>query len=303
MPKIALLFPGQGAQQLGMGAGLLARFPDAKSYFDRASTVLGYDLLAMCHNGPESRLNATVHSQPALFVHSVASLASLMDQQPDLMSSVVGVAGLSLGEYSALAAAGVFSFEDGVRIVQERGAAMQAAAESQPSGMASVLGLSIEEVQSVCDEARQSCEILQIANLLCPGNTAISGHNASLDAVEPIAAAKGAMKVVRLAVAGAFHTPIMNSAVDRLKQVLSVVSMKDASVPLYSNVDAAPHTASAEFSDLLAQQVVTPVRWEASLRALLAAGVEQFYEVGAGRVLAGTLKRIDRKILCESIGD
>jgi len=303
VPKIALLFPGQGAQQLGMGAGLITRFPAAKSYFDRASAVLGYDLLTLCLDGPIGRLNATVHSQPALFVHSIASLASLLDQHPDLMSSVVGVAGLSLGEYSALAATGVLSFEDGVRVVQERGAAMQAAAESQPSGMAGILGLSIEEVQAVCDKARQPGEILQIANLLCPGNTAISGHNASLNAVEALAEQKGGIKLVRLAVAGAFHTSIMHSAVERLKQVLSGVSMKNASVALYSNVDAAPHTASTEFGDLLAQQVVKPVRWEASLRALLAAGVEQFYEIGAGRVLAGTLKRIDRKILCESIGD
>ncbi len=286
-----------------MGAGLLARSPHAKSYFDRASSVLDYDLLELCLNGPEERLNQTVHSQPALFVHSVAALASLIEQQPDLMSSVVGIAGLSLGEYSALAAAGVLSFEDGIRLVQERGAAMQAAADSQPSGMASVLGLSIEEVQAVCDAARQPDEILQIANLLCPGNTAISGHLASLEAAEAVALQKGAMKYVRLAVAGAFHTPIMDPAVKRLKDAIAAISMNKASVAIYSNVDAAPHTEPAEFSNLLAQQVVTPVRWEASLRALLEVGVDQFYEIGAGRVLSGTLKRVDRKMACECVGD
>jgi [acyl-carrier-protein] S-malonyltransferase len=303
VPKIALLFPGQGAQQLGMGAGLVARFPEAKSYFDRASTVLGYDLLALCQNGPEDRLNATVYSQPALFVHSVASLASLTQAQPDLMASVVGAAGLSLGEYSALAAAGVLAFEDGVRLVQERGAAMQAAADSQPSGMASVLGLSVEDVHAVCDAARQPGEILQVANLLCPGNTAISGHKASLDAAEAVAIQKGAMKYVRLAVAGAFHTSIMNPAVDRLKQAIAAITMRRADFPIYSNVDAVAHLESEQFAELLAQQVVTPVQWEASLRALIADGVEQFYEVGPGRVLAGTLKRIERKIACECIGD
>ncbi len=303
MPKIALLFPGQGAQQLGMGAGLLARFPEAKSYFDRASAVLGYDLLELCLYGPDDRLNATVHSQPALFVHSVASLESLKQTQPGLFDSVVGVAGLSLGEYSALAAAGVLEFEDGVRLVQQRGAAMQAAADAQPSGMASVLGLSIEDVQAVCQAACLPGEILQVANLLCPGNTAISGHRASLEASEAVAMQRGAMKFIRLSVAGAFHTAIMNPAVERLKIAIAAVPMKRAAVPIYSNVDAAPHTESADFPNLLSQQVVTTVRWEASLREMIADGVDQFYEIGAGRVLAGTLKRIERKIPCECVGD
>ena len=303
MPKTALLFPGQGAQYLGMGAGLLARFPDAKSCFDRASVVLGYDLLGLCLNGPEERLNATIHCQPALFVHSVASLASLVHQHPEVMDSVVAVAGLSLGEYSAMAAAGVLDFEDGVRLVKERGAAMQAAAESQPSGMASLLGMTIEDIQAVCDEARQPGEVLQIANLLCPGNTAISGHIASLEAAEAIAMQKGAARFIRLSVAGAFHTSIMNSAVERLKDVLTNVSLRKATKVLYSNVDAAPHVEPSDFRDLLAKQVVNPVRWESTLRELLATGVEQFYEIGAGRVLAGTIKRIDRKIPCECVGD
>lgn len=269
MPKIALLFPGQGAQQLGMGAGLIARFPAARSYFERASAVLGYDLLELCLNGPESSLNATDHCQPALFVHSVASLASLIEQKPDLMESVVGVAGLSLGEYSGLAAAGVLEFEEGVRLVHERGSAMQAAAEAQPSGMASVLGLEVEQVQAVCDAARLPGEVLQVANLLCPGNTAISGHQASIEAAESVALQMGAMKYIRLAVAGAFHTAIMDSAVDRLKKAISTTStMKKSTVPVYSNVDAVPHTEPSEFGELLAKQVVSPVRWEASLRAL-----------------------------------
>jgi [acyl-carrier-protein] S-malonyltransferase len=286
-----------------MGAGLLARYPQAKSYFDRASAVLGYDLLELCLKGPEDRLNATVYSQPALFVHSIASLASLKESQPELLASVVGAAGLSLGEYSALAAAGVLDFEDGVRLVQERGAAMQAAADSQPSGMASVLGLSIDDVRAVCAAACLPGEILEVANLLCPGNTAISGHKASLEAAEAIAIQKGAMKFVRLAVAGAFHTSIMEPAVDRLKKAIAAVPMQQAAFPIYTNVDAAAHAQSEQFSELLAQQVVTPVLWEASLRALIADGAEQFYEVGPGRVLAGTLKRIERKIACECVGD
>jgi [acyl-carrier-protein] S-malonyltransferase len=301
--KIALLFPGQGAQQLGMGRGLVERFPEAKSYFDRASAVLGYDLFELCLNGPEDKLNATNHSQPALFVHSVASLASLLASKPDLMDSVVHVAGLSLGEYSALAAAGVVSFEDGVRLVQERGLAMQSAAEAVPSGMASVIGFSVEQVQELCDKARLDNEILQVANLLCPGNIAISGHVASLQKAESVAAEMGATRFIRLSVAGAFHTAIMNSASERLKQALKNVEMKDASVGLISNVDASNHTEPADFRDLLSRQLVSPVRWEDSLRAMLASGVDQFYEIGSGRVLAGTLKRVDRKAACECVGD
>lgn len=286
-----------------MGLGLVERFSEAKSYFDRASNVLGYDLFELCARGPEDKLNATKHSQPALFVHSVASLASLQAAQPDLMKSVVAVAGLSLGEYCALAAAGVVDFEDGVRLVQERGLAMQAAAESVASGMASVIGFTTEQVEELCDKARLDGEILRVANLLCPGNIAISGHAASLDNAEKVAGEMGATKFIRLAVAGAFHTAIMNPASERLKTALQSVKMNAASIPLTSNVDAQAHVSPDEFRELLAKQLVSPVRWEDSLRSMLASGVDQFYEVGSGRVLAGTLKRIDRKMPCECVGD
>jgi [acyl-carrier-protein] S-malonyltransferase len=303
VPNVALLFPGQGAQFLGMGKGLLERSPSARDFFQRASVVLGYDLAKMCTEGPESDLHLTSFSQPALFVHSMAALSEFLLVRPDMIASVVAVAGLSLGEYSALACAGAISFEDGVRLVQERGAAMQNAASAIPSGMASVLGLSREEVDAVCDAARQQGEILQVANLLCPGNIAVSGHAASIDAIETKATDMGASRCIRLSVAGAFHTDIMKPAVEQLDRALSTTSFSDPRFPVFCNVDAQPHVHASEFAPLLTKQVVSPVLWEATLRGLLSAGVDQFYEIGAGRVLAGTLKRVDRKVPCECFGD
>ena len=303
MPNIALLFPGQGAQSLGMGKGLLERSEKARALFSQASDILGYDLAKLCVEGPEDQLNLTNHSQPALFVHSMAAFADFQDKNPGVIGSVTAVAGLSLGEYSALACAQAISFEDGVRLVQQRGSAMQDAATAIPSGMASVLGLDRAALESVCDSARQPGEILQIANLLCPGNIAVSGHAASIEAITEKALAAGAMKTIRLNVAGAFHTDIMKPAVARLQAALNATSFHDSRFPLYTNVDAQPHSSGNEFAPLLTKQVVSPVLWEDTLRNLIAAGVEQFYEIGSGRVLAGTLKRVDRKAACECFGD
>ena len=303
MPKIALLFPGQGAQYLGMGKVLLELSSKSRGLFVKASEILGYDLGKLCVEGPETQLHLTHHSQPALFVHSMAALADFVERNSSILDSVVAVAGLSLGEYSALACSQAISFEDGVRLVRQRGSAMQDAASAVPSGMASVLGLDRAELEAVCDSARQEGEILQIANLLCPGNIAISGHLASIEAASEKATAAGAMKTMRLNVAGAFHTDIMKSAVERLGIALAATHFNNSRFPLFSNVDAQPHVVASEFAPLLMKQVVSPVQWESTLRNLLAAGVDQFYEIGAGRVLAGTLKRVDRKAACECFGD
>ncbi len=245
-----------------MGNNLTQRSSKAKSLFDQASEILGYDLLALCTQGPESQLNATSHSQPALFVHAMAALADLSEQKPEVVSDAIAVAGLSLGEYSAACAAGAITFEDGVKLVHERGTAMQAAAESSPSGMASVLGLDFEKFTELCNQARQPGEILQVANLLCPGNIAISGHVASLDAASQVAEQMGAMKFIRLSVAGAFHTDLMLPAKERLAQAIAATPMRACRIPLISNVDAQPHTAASDLQALFPKQLVSPVRWE-----------------------------------------
>ncbi len=305
MTKTAFLFPGQGAQTVGMGGALAERLPVAKSLFDRASSILGYDLLTLCLKGPAEKLHSTVHSQPALFVCSLAALTGLKESAPELVSSCTATAGLSLGEYTALVFADAIDFDAGLRLVQLRGQAMQEASDAVPSGMVSVLGLDQQQVQTICDLALNNGrgnEILQIANLLCPGNIVISGHLIACQRVGPLAEQAGAMRVIPLPVAGAFHTPLMQPAVSKLADALSHTKISTPRIPVISNVDAHPHHDPEEIRTLLLEQLVNPIQWERSMRWLIDdQGVRQCYEIGPGRVLRGLLKRIVRKLPCESI--
>jgi [acyl-carrier-protein] S-malonyltransferase len=263
--------------------------------------VLGYDLYDLCVNGPASKLDTTVYSQPALFVASLAALEDLKQNSPELIEWCAAAAGLSLGEYTALVFAGVMDFEAGLRLVEERGRAMQDAADATSSGMVSVLGLERERVESLCNDVRQD-ETLQVANLLCPGNIVVSGHRGACERIADAAAAAGAMKVIPLAVAGAFHTSLMQPAVDRLRAALADVPMQRPRIPVISNVDARPHDDPIEIRELLIRQVCSQVRWEDSMRYLLDnQGITSFYEIGPGRVLCGLLKRIARKVACENV--
>jgi [acyl-carrier-protein] S-malonyltransferase len=302
VPKIAFLFPGQGAQTVGMGRDLVEASPRARQRFDEAGRILGYDLDRLCFDGPAEQLDSTVYSQPALFVTSLAALDVLEEKSPDTVASCQGAAGLSLGEYTALVFAGVLDFEAGLRIVQTRGAAMQQAADATPSGMVSLLGLDREQVEALCHQAAEG-ETLEIANLLCPGNIAVSGTKAACQRASALAEAAGAMKAVSLAVAGAFHTSIMQPAVAKLAAALNDVPFKRPRIPVVSNVDARPHDDPEEIRELLPRQIVSPVLWEQSVRHLLADGFDEFYEVGPGRVLRGLLKRIDRKAKAKGIDE
>jgi [acyl-carrier-protein] S-malonyltransferase len=284
-----------------MAAELCRTLPAAKALFDRASAALGYDLLAVCEHGPADRLNATDVSQPAIFVASLAALEQLRATEPDALPAVTAVAGLSLGEYTALAYAGALSFDDGLRVVQARGQAMQAAADATPSGMVSVLGLEVPEVEALAIEAR-GADTLEVANYLCPGNTVVSGALAAVERLEQLAAQQGGIRTVRLAVAGAFHTHLMKPADERLAAALAGAAIRPPEVPVWSNVDARPHADPAEVRELLVRQVVSPVRWEETVRGLLADGVERFYEVGPGRVLAGLLRRVQRRADVRNVG-
>lgn len=298
MPRTAFLFPGQGAQTVGMCQALCESVPAARRLFADAAEVLGYDLLDVCINGPAERLNATEVSQPALYVAALAGLESLQQSEPNAFTECVATAGLSLGEYTALAFAGAMSFQDGLRVVQRRGQAMQAASDATPSGMVSVIGLEPAQVEELVKDSR-SAGSLDLANYLCPGNLVVSGTLAACDLLQQLAEAKGS-RTVRLAVAGAFHTSIMQPADMQLAEVLQTVDLRSPRIPVWSNVDAQPHTDPKEIRELLVRQVVQPVRWEESMRNLLSAGVERFYEIGPGRVLAGLLKRVNRKIDCRN---
>jgi [acyl-carrier-protein] S-malonyltransferase len=300
MPKIAVLFPGQGAQFVGMGRALDQELPAARALFDRAAEVLGFDLRAVCFDGPADALAATDVGQPAIFVASLAALEDLKATQPEVVAACAGAAGLSLGEYTALVFAGALDFETGLRIVRRRGEVMQAAAVATPSGMSSVLGLDEPAIDELCRRVAPHGRLGK-ANLLGPGNIVVSGEKAALDHLEPIASALGASRVIPLAVAGAFHSDLMKPADAQLAEALADVPLLPPRLPVYSNVDATPHSDPDDLRRTLVAQVVAGVRWEDSMRRMLADGFDTFYEVGPGRVLTGLLKRIDRKVPCTSV--
>ncbi len=301
--SVGLVFPGQGAQSVGMGRWLLENHAIARDCYQRASEILGYDLAELSLHGPAERLDATEFCQPALFVSSLAAAEVLRAEQPELIHRVKSVAGLSLGEYSALWFAGGLDFQSALRLVQRRGQAMQAAANRVEGAMASVIGMDLDAVQAVCDQARRQDEILQPANLLCRGNIAVSGHRSALERFAPLALAAGAVKVIPLAVAGAFHTELMQPAAAQLSAALVAVPLQALTLPVYSNVDAQPHQDASDFRSLLARQLVGPVLWEQSILRMVEDGIEGFLEVGSGRILRGTIKRIDRKLPTAGFGE
>lgn len=296
MGKTALLFAGQGAQAVGMGKDLAAAYPAAKAIFDRANEALGYDLATICFDGPVTELTKTEHAQPGIYLVSWVALSLLRERVPGL--EFHATAGLSLGEFTALAAAGTLSFEDGLRVVRQRGRFMQEACEATQGGMAAIIGLDEEPTREVC-----AATGVTLANLNCPGQLVISGASDRIPAAIEAAKAKGAKKAIPLTVAGAYHSPLMASAQPKLAAELARITLQPPTVPVIANVTALPHGATELISPLLVEQVTSSVRWEASMRYLLAQGFTRFIELGPGNALAGFMKRIDKSVPVLNIAD
>lgn len=305
-PTNAFLFPGQGAQAVGMGKEAQS-VPAAAELYKKANDILGFDLLEICTNGPKEKLDSTIISQPAIYVTSLAAVELLRarDGGQQIIDSVDVTCGLSLGEYTALAFAGAFSFEDGLKLVKLRGAAMQEAADAAKGAMVSIIGLDSDKVQQLCDAANQEVDEdnkVQIANYLCPGNYAVSGGVKGIEAVEAKAKSFKARMTVRLAVAGAFHTGFMEPAVSRLEAALAATQINTPRMPVISNVDAQPHADPEVIKKILARQVTSPVQWETTVKTLLGKGLKKSYELGPGKVIAGIVKRLDKSAEMENIG-
>ena len=295
--SLAFLFPGQGSQFVGMGQDFYAASEAARHVFDLADEILGIGLKSLCFAGPETSLKQTAVTQPAVFSHSLAALAVLEEKgiRPAF------VAGHSVGEIGALAAAGAISLEDGLRIVGARGQAMQAAGALRPGKMAAIFGLSDDAACDLCESIRDK-GVVSPANFNCPGQVVVAGDRAGVDRVLEEAPARGAKRCVELRVSGAFHSALMAPAVAPLASLLETIVFSTPSVPVIPNVTAEPTRDPAHLKRLLLEQVVSPVRWTACVRCLISLGMDRALEVGPGNVLRGLMRRIDRKVSVSGAG-
>ena len=293
-----MVFPGQGSQSVGMGKALCAAHPNLRQVYEEASSVLGYDVAALCFEGPAEKLNLTEHTQPALLVSSMAALRVL---EPTGIKAVA-VAGHSLGEYSALVAAGGMTFPDAVGIVQKRGRYMSEAVAPGTGLVAALLGLAADTVKEVCREAA-SVGVVQAANFNSPGQVVIAGEKAAVERAIEIAKAKGCKKAIPLPVSVPVHTPLMQQAADRLAQDLAAIRWSDLKMPLINNAEARGITRAAEIQASLVRQLPASVLWEESVKAMAAMGVKTFIEVGPGAVLTGLIRRIVPDAVTMNVND
>lgn len=284
MSTTAFLFPGQGSQYVGMLKDFAESDPDSRAFIEHADNVLGIELSSICYNGPEETLRQTEFTQPAIFVHSIIVARKIQMLKPDM------VAGHSLGEYSALVSAGAIGFEDALRLVRLRGQLMQQAGAEKRGTMAAVVGLNSGTVEEICTQA-STAGVVKAANFNSPGQIVISGSPEGVRKAMDIARQQGAKMVKELVVSGAFHSPLMESARNGLKGALDEADIRDAGIPIYTNVTAEPVTRAIKIRELLYQQLSKPVQWEQTMRNMRRDGAMSFYELGPGKVLQGLVKR------------
>ena len=296
--RIAWLFPGQGAQEVGMGRDLFDGSAAARRLFGTADETLGYSISQLCFDGPAETLQDTRHAQPALFTASLACLEAAREFGALPKEAPAFVAGHSLGEYTALVAAGALDFEDGLRLVQERGRLMQLAAEQQPGSMAALLGLDEESVTAICRETGA-----EVCNINAPGQVVIGGRPNAVDAAMALALERGAQRGVKLRVSGGFHTSLMRPAAEGMARAVAAAPMRDPEVPIVANTTARPITTAGALREELVQQLVQPVQWVQSIQYLREQGVDSVIEFGPGRVLTGLAKRIDRSLGVRNVSD
>ncbi|MGA9770605.1 MAG: ACP S-malonyltransferase [Blastocatellia bacterium] len=296
--KTAFIFPGQGAQKVGMGKSLADAVPVAKEIFEKADSALGMSLAKLCFEGPEEELRLTHNTQPAILATSIAALRALESRG----AKADFVAGHSLGEYSALVAAGALNFEAALRVVRRRGEFMQEAVSADEGAMAALLGCDIETVRAVCAEASED-GICAPANVNTPSQIVIAGHKSAVERAVELAKQRGAKRAVMLSVSAPFHCDLMRPAAERLEGVLADIEFEDLNVPLVTNVDAAIINKGSEARDALSRQVASPVRWSESVKRLLDEGVTRFIELGPGKVLSGLVRQMSREVEVLNVED
>ena len=294
MGKLALVFPGQGSQSVGMGASMALEYESAAEVYHRAAEALGWQVDDLCFNGPEEKLNQTEFAQPALYVNSMAALAALKEHG----FRADAVSGHSLGEYSALSAAGAAGFAQGLQLVARRARAMSRAARERPGSMAAILGLEDGQVEEICSRVTEVWPV----NYNSPGQIVISGETGSVKSASGEAEKAGAKKVVELAVSGSFHSPLMQEAAAEMKEYLAEVDFMDPEPPFLSSISCRYEQARG-LKELLVRQMVSPVRWRQAVEKLIADGVDTFFEVGNGKVLCGLIKRINREVVAVNVSD
>jgi [acyl-carrier-protein] S-malonyltransferase len=299
MGKIAFIFPGQGSQTVGMGKDIAESDANARALFQAADERLGFSLSSLIFEGPQETLTLTYNAQPALLTTSIA----LLEKVKEAGIAADYVAGHSLGEYTALVAAGALSFADAVYAVRKRGEFMEEAVPAGEGTMAAVLGMDAAALEAVTNEVSAQGDPVQLANLNCPGQIVISGSKAGVEKAGQLAKERGAKRVIPLEVSGPFHSSLMKPAAGKLQEVLNGIAIGDAKIPVIANVTAEPVVKKEEISRLLIEQLYSPVRWEESVQTMIALGVDTFIEIGPGKVLSGLVKKIDRNVRVHAVND